>query len=749
MLERSFVVYFLLSITTLTAAHADGPLGAFAALNGDASLDRADRWFSVRASATGTPSGLSTALAALGSHRIAVSDKNGALLLVELDNPSSDLPAAMRALEATAHVAWAQAGVHTPDGGALGLTDAVMVLGEPEPALLTAHQASVRKALPFGDGVLVALAAPTRARIMALCNAIRATGIEAHPNFLRMVDKRKTLNDPYLSNQWYLSPIEALKAWDTTTGSSQVIVAVIDDGFDMVHEDYAAKIVSAYDFGGNDDWPAASSWEDHGTAVAGVAIAIGNNGKGVAGVCPACSFMPVKQGQTDYSIVAAFAHVGDKGAHVVNNSWGFYYPSQTIQNAITGLSKNGRGGKGTMVVFASGNENQNIDAVQDISATDGAVSVAAATQWDTKANYSNWGKSIDIGAPADGQYTTDKTQGGYSNGAYTGSFGGTSGASPVVAGAAGLIFSLDPNMTETTARNLMLNSAEKVGGGYGSNGKSTSFGYGRLNVAKAIALYDGEPVVTDPLPNPDPTDPPAGGECQGVCGGQGASGCWCDGECAQYGDCCADACDSCGFDCGDNPGQEPQPDPVQPEPTLSCSSYFDCANGCQTQSCLDQCQEGVSAEGVQAANAVMGCLQNSGCYSAQTQQQFQNCASQNCQSQLLDCFEPTQTEPEPEPEPDPVDPPDEPGVEPDPVDDPGAGPETPDEPTDGPVPVNPVEEPAASEGGGSNPGGDPIELKARNKTDGCSSSSASSNRNGVLAIMALCLLGLWTRRRAF
>jgi len=747
-----------LSVASASAEQA----GAFASLQGDVALTQSTQWISVRALPGVDVPAVRAALTAAGlkGFVIDVQTETDQLFLVRLNAVHADLPATLRRVESSQAVRWAMAAVHTPDGGALGLTEGVLVLGSADMHVLAAKiGARVVAPIPFSQGALLELTAPTAADVLSACTALRATAgvVEAHPNFIRRIDKRKQLNDPYLSNQWYLNPIEAQKAWDTTTGTAQVIVAVIDDGFDMEHEDYASKIVDgAYDFGGNDEWPEGQWWDNHGTAVSGIAIATGNNGKGISGVCPACSFMPIRQGNTDWAIINSFEHVGQHGAHVVNNSWGFNYPSQSIQNAITGVTTQGRDGKGTMVIFASGNNGQNIDQVQDISTTPGAVAVSSANQWDTKAGYSNWGKSIDIGAPADGQYTTDKTQGGYSNGKYTGSFGGTSGAAPVVAGAAGLIFSLDPAMTEATARNLMFQGADKVGGGYGADGKSKDFGHGRLNVAKAVALYDGEAIVDpDPLPEPDPGEgpgqdpPPAdGASCANFCGGEAPSGCWCDDQCAGYGDCCADACDQCGEDCKDP--QQPVEPPAQDE---TCSEFFACAQSCQTQSCMQSCQEKTDPAELQKAQALINCLQSNGCYNVQTQAQLQECAEQNCASDMETCFQPEVVEPEPMPDPEP-----DPGVEPDvptdpggetpPEDDPAGEPDVePDEPVGEPFPIDDGE--VVSEGAGGPGAGEHIQLSKKMRTvrNSCSAAAGGSEGPGVALLLLTLAIATLVRRR--
>jgi subtilisin family serine protease len=214
----------------------------------------------------------------------------------------------------------------------------------------------------------------------------------AEPNFIRQYQKFSTPNDPLFGQQWHLhntgqgggvpgADVKAPAAWNVTTGSSAITIAVIDDGAEMTHEDLAANIftnpgeiagngidddhngfvddVHGWDFSNNDNDPSPASVDDnHGTAVSGVAAARGNNATGVSGACQNCKILPVKIFSPDYAgdtAVATAIRYAATFADVINNSWGGGGPSATLQSAIQTATTSGRGGKGSVVLFAAGN----------------------------------------------------------------------------------------------------------------------------------------------------------------------------------------------------------------------------------------------------------------------------------------------------------------------------------------------------------------------------------------------------------
>jgi len=225
--------------------------------------------------------------------------------------------------------------------------------------------------------------------------------------------------------------IDAPEAWDITTGSPNVVVAVIDSGVDYNHPDLAANVwtnpgeipgdgqdndgnghvddVMGWDFVDNDNDPMDS--DDHGTHVAGTIAAVGNNSVGITGVCwtaklMALRFLDAFGWGTTANAVSAIEYANDKGAHIINNSWGGGSFSQALEEAIDASS--------ALVVCAAGNTGTNIDIAPFYPASFTAphiISVAATDQNDNRSIWtpyssSNYGiTSVDVAAPGTSIYS--------------------------------------------------------------------------------------------------------------------------------------------------------------------------------------------------------------------------------------------------------------------------------------------------------------------------------------------------------
>jgi subtilisin family serine protease len=311
-----------------------------------------------------------------------------------------------------------------------------------------------------------------------------------------------------------------IEAWEkaSTLGSPNVVVAVIDDGFDLSHPDLTGswKIVAPKDFTRNSisphPDPLTEDW--HGTACAGVAV--GNaDGTGIAGAAPWCRLMPVRWGRdlSDREIENWFNYVREQGAWVVSCSWGAmatYFPLSTRSyRAIKRCVEEGRNGLGTVICFAAGNSDLNINdpaskSVNGFASHPNVIAVAASNSRDQKSNYSNYGKEISVCAPSSGaggwgittsdvmgQYTrgNQNFEAGYSPGAYTDEFGGTSSACPLVAGICALLFSIKPDLKATEVKKIIETTARKIDEpkNYDANGHSIYFGYGCVNAASAVS----------------------------------------------------------------------------------------------------------------------------------------------------------------------------------------------------------------------------------------------------------------------
>jgi subtilisin family serine protease len=384
-------------------------------------------------------------------------------------------------------------------------------------ALLEQHGAVIVE--PLGafapNGYLARVTDSERTSSTEVANALysRPDVLYSHPNLISPVEKSATVNDPLFSSQWHLynygqwngkpgADVKARNAWDITGGNPNIIVAVLDDGFDLNHQDLYGKWVQGADYvdGDWDPRPIRSN-ENHGTACAGVVAASGNNGVGVTGVAPYCRLMPLRifDGTTltttiqPSAIANAFYYAAQNGASVISNSWIAAYQFPEVVNAINYAATSGRGGRGCVVVWAAGNYNQNCDnyPYQNLARV---ICVAASTNQDLKASYSNYGSIVDLCAPSSGGTaaitTTDRTGSvGYSTSNYTSTFGGTSSATPLVAGVAALVLSRNPNLYATQVHRLLRKTSEKInyaGGGYNSYGFSPYYGYGRINAWHAV-----------------------------------------------------------------------------------------------------------------------------------------------------------------------------------------------------------------------------------------------------------------------
>ncbi|MEG4211988.1 S8 family serine peptidase [Microcoleus sp. S13_B4] len=347
--------------------------------------------------------------------------------------------------------------------------------------------------------------------------------------------------------------IYAEPAWNMTRGVRSIVIAIADDSVDITHPDFQGqgKIVSPIDLkdGDTSPMPVADS-DNHGTSCAGVAVAE-ENGKGIVGVAPGCALMPIRTTGflDDNSVEKIFNWAIEKGAAVISCSWGpaaVYYPLSLRQSAvITKAATQGRGGRGCVILFAAGNANRPVNGTVNekgwpnnvvegqtrwlagFAVHPDVIAVSASTSLNKKAAYSNWGTSISVCAPSNnappgtwlpetgfigtppevtqylpgvGVFTADRVgDRGYDWGDYTDTFGGTSSATPVVAGVAGLILSANPRLTAREVRGILEQTAEKIvdpdpdpqlGNRMGNydpnNGRSDWFGYGKVNAFKAV-----------------------------------------------------------------------------------------------------------------------------------------------------------------------------------------------------------------------------------------------------------------------
>lgn len=285
-------------------------------------------------------------------------------------------------------------------------------------------------------------------------------------------------NDPYLANAWHLAKVAAATAWDTTNGAG-VTIAILDTGVNGTHPDLAANMVAGWNIYDNNS--NTSDVYGHGTAVAGVAAAAGNNMAGAAGLAWGAKIMPVRISQPDglatYSAMAkGITWAADQGAKVANLSYQTVAGSSTVINAAAYLRS-----KGGVLVVCAGNS-----GIQEAyAANSNLTAVTATTSTDAFATFSSFGSFVDIAAPGAGVYLTTSS-GGYSTG------NGTSFASPVVAGVYALMAAANPRLTPANLDQALFSTALDLG----AAGPDMYYGAGRVDAARAVAAARNM-VVTD------------------------------------------------------------------------------------------------------------------------------------------------------------------------------------------------------------------------------------------------------------
>ena len=385
----------------------------------------------------------------------------------------------------------------------------------------------------------------------------------AEPNLINRFATSYVPQDTYFNRQWHLrswegpqlvadADVSAVQAWDITRGSRDIVVAVLDDGVDLDHPDFAApdKVVFPKDYvdGDSNPFPTSQRQDYHGTPCAGVAVA-DENGEGVVGVAPGCALMPIRfpLSADDDLLWEIFDYAGQR-ADVISCSWGpvpaFAPLSQLIKDKFQQLTASGGPrGLGCVIVFAAGNYNaplydpdnrefewahprygirkQRGPILNGNATHPDVIAVAASTSLNRKAAYSNWGKAVTVCAPSNnfhplkpretpvpgrGIWTTDNERvgAGFSHGSqFTGTFGGTSSATPLVAGIAALMISANPELTAGQVKQILQEAADKIKdnepdivlglskGTYDETGHSEWFGYGRVNAAEAVQRAAG------------------------------------------------------------------------------------------------------------------------------------------------------------------------------------------------------------------------------------------------------------------
>ncbi|MFN5910069.1 MAG: S8 family serine peptidase [Bacteroidota bacterium] len=309
---------------------------------------------------------------------------------------------------------------------------------------------------------------------------------ELHVSFLTPNDLGA--NSTTGTGVWHLYRMNAQQAWDLSTGSSAVRVAITDDAILTTHVDLANKIVATYDAptGGTNANPCGSNNGNHGTHVSGSAGAQTNNGTGIASIGFNVSLMAVKIGNCNGSLTHGYEGVNwaaNNGANVINMSWGGAGSSTYGQNICNAASN-----AGAILVAAAGNDGTNQQFYP--AAYTSVIAVASTTTNDAKSSFSQYGSWVDISAPGSAIYSTYAT----SNTAYN-RIQGTSMASPNVAGLVGLMKSYAPNVTNQQIINCLYSSAANI------NSVNSSYvgqlGAGRIDAYQALLCLQQYNVAID------------------------------------------------------------------------------------------------------------------------------------------------------------------------------------------------------------------------------------------------------------
>jgi|GEM_PF-3545445 len=317
--------------------------------------------------------------------------------------------------------------------------------------------------------------------------------------------------DPLYGSQWHLPKANVPAVWTAGYTGSGVNIAIVDDGLQHTHPDLSPNYRPSLsrDFVDSDNDPAPSTGDGHGTSVAGVAAARDDGvacGVGVAYRAGLSGLRLITGAGTTDAQEASALQYEFAGNHIYNNSWGpidngsLDGPGLLTQQALLNAVTNGRGGKGSIFVWAAGNglgvkDNVNYDGYANSRFT---IAVGAVDNNGVQASYSEPGAAMLVTAPSSGNslgITTTDLLGadGYSAGNCTGVFGGTSASSPLAAGVVALMLEANPNLGWRDVQHILVKTAVKNdptdadwttnGAGYPINHK---YGFGLVDAQAAV-----------------------------------------------------------------------------------------------------------------------------------------------------------------------------------------------------------------------------------------------------------------------
>lgn len=335
------------------------------------------------------------------------------------------------------------------------------------------------------------------------------------PDFSKQYNLKNTGQTIWNGSSWVVgkvgADINAVSAWNISTGSPSVVVAVTDTGLDEV-TDMKGKIwinrgetsgngldddsngfiddVNGWNFSENNN--NIADVHGHGTSVSGVIGAASNNNTRIAGVSWQSPIMQLRVCNANGSctwdgLAAGMVYAANNGAKVINISAGSSGFSQSMQDA-----NNYAWGKGLVIVAAAGNSGPCSNCVTYPGANDNVVAVSATNNNDEITSFSSVGSKVDVASPGQSIPTANGTNAT-----------GTSFSSPHVAGLAALIFSASPSLTNQEVVNIITSTAKDLG----PSGFDEQFGFGRIDAFAALTKATGG-VLPSPTPTPVSTSTP-------------------------------------------------------------------------------------------------------------------------------------------------------------------------------------------------------------------------------------------------